>query len=88
MRTVYYILAINIITLAVYGLDKYLARTNRYRISEKNLLTLALAGGTIGAYIGQKLFRHKTMKASFQNRFWMIVALHFAFAVYLYITHH
>jgi uncharacterized membrane protein YsdA (DUF1294 family) len=32
----------NLITFAIFGFDKFLARANRQRISEKTLLSLAL----------------------------------------------
>lgn len=66
---------LNFITFAIFGLDKLLARMNRNRISEKTLLALAIAGGSVGAVFAQKLFRHKTRK--FRNRVWIILAVQF-----------
>lgn len=60
-----YVVIINVITFLLYGLDKQKARMNRWRIPERVLLGFAIAGGTIGAYMGMKLFRHKTMKPKF-----------------------
>jgi uncharacterized membrane protein YsdA (DUF1294 family) len=45
-----------------------LAATRRRRIAESTLLTLALLGGTPGAYAGRALFRHKTRKQPFSRR--------------------
>lgn len=55
-----YILLVNIIALGLYGYDKYCAKTHRWRVPEKTLLTSAIIGGSVGAYIGMLTFRHKT----------------------------
>jgi uncharacterized membrane protein YsdA (DUF1294 family) len=65
----------NLITFAIFGFDKFLARANRRRISEKTLLTLALVGGSVGAVFAQKIFRHKTRK--FRYIFWVILVIQF-----------
>lgn len=65
----------NLITFLVFGYDKYLARTNRRRISEKTLLGLALFGGSVGAVFAQKIFRHKSRK--YRNLFWIILGVQF-----------
>jgi len=68
-------LILNLITFGVYGIDKLRARLNLARISEKTLLALAIAGGSVGAVFAQKLFRHKTRK--FRYRIWMILSIQF-----------
>lgn len=65
----------NLITFVVFAFDKFLARTNRKRISEKTLLTLAIAGGSVGAVFAQKLVRHKTRK--FRYILWVILVIQF-----------
>lgn len=65
MQTINYYLIINISTFIIYGIDKYLAIKNLYRISEKILLLLSILGGSIGALISMYLFHHKTKKARF-----------------------
>lgn len=62
---IYYLIGINILTFLLYGLDKYLAKNKRYRISEYSLLVVSFFGGSIGAILGMKVFRHKTKKISF-----------------------
>ena len=37
-------------------LDKYFAKNNMYRISEKNLFFIAIIGGSIGSIIGMYQF--------------------------------
>jgi uncharacterized membrane protein YsdA (DUF1294 family) len=61
------------ITLAVYGKDKWAAKHQRWRTPERTLHLLALLGGWPGAFLGQKLFTHKTSKRSFQRLFLLSV---------------
>ena len=56
----YYLIVINILTFAVYGIDKWKAKQGSWRISEATLLMLAVIGGTIGALLGMQVWRHKT----------------------------
>ena len=55
-----YIALINLIAFATMGIDKSRAINRLWRISESALFILALAGGSIGAIIGMRLFHHKT----------------------------
>ncbi|MBR6090348.1 MAG: DUF1294 domain-containing protein [Anaerolineaceae bacterium] len=50
---------------AAFGLDKYKAKNNRWRIRERTLFLLAILGGGIGAFLGMKVFRHKTQHTQF-----------------------
>ncbi len=70
-----YVLTVNLITFVLYGVDKSRARKGAHRIPEAKLHKLALAGGSIGALIGQKVFHHKTRKVKFQIVFWLTVVL-------------
>ena len=65
-----FFILINSITFFLFGIDKYLARKNFTRISEKTLLSLTVLGGSIGALFAQSLFRHKTKK--FKYIIWII----------------
>ena len=75
----YYLIVINILTFAVYGIDKWRSTSGRllptgrkkakqgsWRISEATLLMLAVIGGTIGALLGMQVWRHKTMHLKFK----------------------
>ncbi|MBQ9697926.1 MAG: DUF1294 domain-containing protein [Acidaminococcaceae bacterium] len=67
MNTLLYaIIVINIITFFVYGLDKLKAVNHWWRAPEAALLGLAVAGGSVGAYLGMQVFRHKTLKPLFR----------------------
>ena len=58
-----WLILINIVTFVVFGLDKLLAKHPRFRqrVPEKNLLLLAVVGGSVGALLGMLVFRHKTL---------------------------
>ena len=68
--------ALSAVTFIAYGIDKRAARKNKRRISEAHLQLLAALGGWPGAWVGQRVFRHKTQKFSFRVVFWLIVASH------------
>lgn len=65
--------AINLVTFLVYAYDKAQASRNGWRVSERELLILALIGGSVGALSGMYIFRHKTAKKSFQVRLVLIL---------------
>ncbi len=79
-------LLMSIVTAIAYVRDKRAARTRRRRTPEARLHLLELLGGWPGAFLAQRLIRHKNAKASYQVAFWAIVALHgagWALAVHL-----
>ena len=77
------LIALNFAAFAAFGIDKSHAENNRRRIRESTLLTLALIGGTPGAYAGRSLFRHKTRKQPFCTRLAIIAGVQAAVAGYL-----
>ena len=79
----YYLLAVNIATFFLYGIDKYKARKGRWRISEATLLMMAFIGGSIGAWSGMRLWHHKTMHKKFKYGIPIIIILQVTIAVYL-----
>ena len=56
----------NILVALIYGIDKFLARRKKRRISEQNLLILAFLLGGFGAMFGMIIFNHKTSKGKFR----------------------
>jgi uncharacterized membrane protein YsdA (DUF1294 family) len=62
----YYLLAANLLTFVTYGIDKHKARHNRWRVREVSLLLLAALGGSIGALLAMRVFRHKTQHKKFR----------------------
>lgn len=60
-----YLLIINIVTFVIFGIDKWRAKNNAWRIPEATLFLLAIIGGSIGAEIGMHVWHHKTRHLSF-----------------------
>lgn len=63
--------AINLVTFLVFGLDKWkAARKERHpsirRVRERTLFLLSVLGGSAGALLGMKIWRHKTLHRSFR----------------------
>ncbi|PIW55627.1 MAG: DUF1294 domain-containing protein [Sphingomonadales bacterium CG12_big_fil_rev_8_21_14_0_65_65_10] len=77
----YYLVVINFVAFAAFGIDKSLAEHGQRRISESNLLGWATLGGTPGAYAGRHLFSHKTRKQPFSNWLHTIAILQAALLV-------
>ena len=59
----------------LYLVDKSAAKAGRDRIPESALHLVELSGGWPGAVAGQQLLRHKSIKVSYQRRFWALVVL-------------
>ena len=91
-----YLIAINLLTFLVYGIDKWKAKHSKWRIPEATLLGLAVIGGSIGAWLGMKVWHHKTLHkggtrdvdnivGGYQFRFGipLIIILQIALAVYV-----
>lgn len=83
MNLYYYLIAINTITFLVYGLDKLKAKKGKWRIPESTLLLLAIIGGSIGAWLGMKVWHHKTMHKKFKYGIPLIIILQLGVLLYL-----
>jgi uncharacterized membrane protein YsdA (DUF1294 family) len=70
-----WLVSVNLIAIGYYAYDKRQAKDSGRRIPEVVLHGLALAGGSPGAWVAMRLFRHKTIKGSFQLVFWLIVVV-------------
>ena len=81
----YYLLAINVVTFIVYGIDKYKAKKAKWRIPEATLLLLAVLGGSIGAWMGMKVWHHKTMHKKFKYGIPAILLIQIALMAYLHM---
>jgi uncharacterized membrane protein YsdA (DUF1294 family) len=64
---------INIITYALFGIDKRRARAGRRRIRERTLLLWSAAGGWPAAFLAMRTLRHKTIDRAFRRRYWGVV---------------
>lgn len=71
-----YMIVMNVLTFALYGIDKQKAIRGRWRISERTLLGTALLGGSIGALLGMQMFRHKTRHWKFRICVPLFLLLH------------
>ncbi|MBO5828236.1 MAG: DUF1294 domain-containing protein [Paludibacteraceae bacterium] len=78
-----YIIILNIVTFAVYGIDKIKAKKGAWRIPEKSLLLLAFIGGSLGAAAGMRFWRHKTLHPQFKWGVPLILLFHLALIAYL-----
>ncbi len=61
-----WLIAINLIAFALFGIDKHKAKRHAYRIPEHTLFLTAWMGGGLGAWIGMYVFHHKTKHKQFR----------------------
>ncbi|MHC4953038.1 MAG: DUF1294 domain-containing protein [Planctomycetota bacterium] len=78
-----WLVAINAVTYLLYWWDKHRAVNGKRRISERELLLWALAGGSPAAFFAMRKFRHKTQKSSFRAWYWAIVVGQVGLVVWL-----
>lgn len=78
-----YLALINVVTFFVYGLDKLKAKKSLWRTREVSLLTLALLGGSVGAWLGMKIWHHKTQHKKFKYGIPAIIIVQLALIGYL-----
>ena len=69
------LLVVNAWTILRFWQDKQRAMAGERRISEGDLLGLALIGGSPGALLARHLFRHKTRKEPFSTQLFVIIVL-------------
>lgn len=60
-----YLVLVNLVAFFLFGIDKWKARRQKWRIPEKTLFLAAGLGGSFGAGLGMRVFRHKTKHKSF-----------------------
>lgn len=82
-----YLAIINLITFITYGVDKNKAKKGAWRIPEKTLIMLAVIGGSIGAYVGMQVFRHKTKHALFFIGVPLIFVIQVVVVIYYWMTY-
>jgi uncharacterized membrane protein YsdA (DUF1294 family) len=87
---IYYLVIINIVTFLVYGIDKWKARKAMWRVREASLLMLAVLGGNIGAWLGMKVWHHKTQHKKFRYGIPAIIIIQLViigYFLYLQLNH-
>ena len=80
---IYALFALNLLTFLIYGIDKFKAKKAKWRISEATLILLAVIGGSIGAWLGLKVWRHKTQHKKFYIGIPIILTLQVIATIYI-----
>ena len=78
-----YLLIINGISYVAFGLDLLKAKASAARTSEMYLLLLAIVGGSIGAWYGMKVWRHKTLHKKFRYGLPFIMTLQLFLTIFI-----
>ena len=79
----------NVIVFALYGIDKRKAVRKSHRISERTLLVTCALFGSVGAFLGMTLLRHKTKHLQFKIGVPLLLIVNLAiigFALRWYLT--
>jgi len=71
----FYLAGVNAAAFGLFVWDKFCAGRELRRVPERTLLAISALGGSPGAFLAQRLVRHKTSKQPFQKLFRAIVAL-------------
>ena len=77
-----YIVVINLVSFMMFGIDKYKARRGQWLISEATLLAVAAIGGSLGAWMGMKVWHHKTLHSKFRYGVPIMLLAHIALMAY------
>ena len=80
------LLLMNLLAFILYGVDKRKAQRGAWRIPEATLLLVAFLGGSLGAFLGMEIFRHKTKHAQFKILVPLFLILHIVLVAYLFIS--
>ena len=76
-------MVINVSTFLTYGIDKWKAKRAKWRIREAALLMLAVLGGSVGAWLGMKVWHHKTQHKKFKFGVPAIIVVQLALVAFL-----
>lgn len=78
-----YLVAVNIIGIAMMGIDKRKSRRHEWRISEKSIFIVAAIGGGLGVLLGMSVFHHKTKHLKFTLGIPVLILCNIAMLGYL-----
>ncbi len=70
-----YLLLTNVVSFGLFAWDKQRARQGAWRIKEQTLFLWAIIGGSLGGWLGMRVFRHKTRHLKFKWGFPLIVVI-------------
>lgn len=82
---VIYFSFVSLLSVMLTVVDKYNAKRNRRRVSEKALFLSALFGGSLFEYLTMKAIRHKTLHKRFMVGLPVIIVFQAALIVFLYL---
>ena len=77
-----YFITVNVLSLVLFGIDKWKAKHDKWRISEATLLSVTAIGGSIGAWVGMKVWHHKTMHKKFKYGIPLVMVLQFSLLLF------
>ena len=77
----------SLLSFALFGWDKLMAKLDRRRIPETALWGVAILGGGVGAFLGMRLFHHKTRKGFFHIGLPLLALLQIAFLTWSQLSH-
>ncbi len=74
-----WLVLVNLAAFVVFGWDKFKAKYREKhpaarRVPERTLFLLAILGGSVGALLGMRVWRHKTLHRSFRIGIPLILA--------------
>lgn len=80
-----YLIVINAFSFVLMLADKQRAKKNLWRIPEATLLCAAVLGGSLGALMGMRIFRHKTLKMKFYLGVPILLVLQLMLGIAIYV---
>ena len=75
----------SVFTFLLYGIDKWKAKREKWRIKEKTLLISSVFFGSVGALLGMKVFRHKTKHTYFWVINYTCLVIQIGLVLYLFL---
>ena len=84
MLKLLYLLIINALAFLLMLIDKRKAVKKAWRIPEATLLGIAILGGSLGAVLAMRLFRHKTLHLKFSLGLPVILVAHILLLIFLF----
>ena len=78
-----YLLIINALGFLLMHADKQKARKSAWRIPEATLFATALLGGSLGCFMGMRLFHHKTKHLKFSLGLPLLLAVHVVLLIFI-----
>ncbi|MCQ6557805.1 DUF1294 domain-containing protein [Paenibacillus mendelii] len=79
-----YLVIINVTAFTLMRIDKTYALHRKRRISERQLLTYAAVGGSLGAWLAMHRYRHKTKHAKFSVGLPVLLIIHICAVIALF----